>query len=126
MNTPDDELEYTEVVIEERRVANSGQGQVYSFGTMEAMTTTRPEPQAQSRSEAPYAQQEVAEHQAPMPLAAWVARVVGSSLRLDRSRHSNGKTTGVKATRTECQFSVRNGSCLKCMTPVRRQVVAKH
>ena len=124
MNTPDDEPEYTEeVVIEERRVANSGQGQVYSFGNNGGdEPTTRPEPQAQSRSEAPYG---FAAGSGGASSADAVGSVGGSSMSVRRA----GSTTvrAIQMARqqgyegdpcTECQsFTlVRNGSCLKCMT----------
>jgi ribonucleoside-diphosphate reductase alpha chain len=125
LNKPDDEPEYTEeVVIEERRVANSNQGQVYAFGTGSGEEpTARPEPQAQSRSsEAPYG--------FAGGTSGAQAEVSGGSISSSSmSVRSSGSTTvrAIQMARqqgyegdpcTECQaFTlVRNGSCLKCMT----------
>ena len=99
MNTPDDEPEYTEeVVIEERRVANSGQGQVTLSAIMEAMSQ-RLVP-SHKRSLAVKHLTALQQWRNIKRRCRWQRGwlvYVGSSLRLDhRSRHSNGKTTGVR------------------------------
>ena len=120
VNTPDDEPEYTEeVVIEERRVANSGQ--VYTFGNKGDEQTAGPEAQATTRTEAPYgitsgsgsspASSSVGEYQSSMT----VRRSGSTTVRAIQMARQQGYE-GDPCTECHAFTLVRNGSCLKCMT----------